>query len=420
MSKIVAIMAVNRFPLWKKAYYAVEQLVDEVYVRFDGINGDPEILKELYGMKGKLKGCNVVASRWSCPEWREECLRMLDGHCSEGDVVIALDEDETFGDGIREEIALFRISDKRGMMFSYAPLESDDKRVINGGRPYPEKPHMKVFKWKDGLSYYPYHGNGKPATYHREESQYSARTKIHHWSAYTRGLEEMKHWRNDMPGKRAKKVVTLLGFGLSASQGIEAAGEIWSMNDCYNVMPKDLMRNVTRIYEMHDLDKRKSVLTVDGKSHLGELDRLGRLGHRIICQKPDPRITGSEAYPIDELRRLGYPMYFTGTPVYLLAQAVLEGFTEIRMYGLDQLDWEHQLQRQAWIFWCGIAMGRGIDLGGSVTFLKVFAERLYGYEYGPEWDDECTRLQWLGFPFEVKMKVESRAQSGDLYHKGDK
>ena len=415
--RIIALIAVNRFPMWTRIYDQMTTGIADVFVRFDGGSGDPEILRHLHKIyeikSSRLKGVVVANTPWRSPEWREECLRMLDNvGMAEGDIVLTPDEDETFGDGLVDELKAFAASEKRAMSFAYAPLESDHG-AVNAAIPYPFERHVKCFKWSKGLSYYPYHGNGMPAKY--LHSVWPAKTLMRHWCAYTKGLEALKHWRNDIPslGVRAEKAVTILGFGPSADKGVDIIGTVYSCNDCYQVLPKEIMRMSSCIFEMHQLSKRDKMLTRDGRSHLGELDRLGKLGHRIICLEKN-WITNSEAFGFEEIRRRGFPMYITGTPTYMLIHAIMEGATKIRVSGVDQLDYEHILQRGSWTFWCGVAMAMGIELSGHITFLDVFANRVYGRDHGPEWTDEDNRLQWLGFPFEVKLKKFSGAMEGDL------
>lgn len=416
--RIAGVMAVKSFPMWRRAFDSMYELSDVVCVRFDGINGDPEILRELKRIHdqpdSKLVSIDVVTKAWECPSWREDCIRALDGIPNKPDIVITPDEDEVFGDGFKAELEAFMASDKYGMMFSYEPIMADDGREINGGMPYPPDPHMKAYKYADGLTYFPYHGDGKIARYSNPGAWWTAKTKIKHYCAWTKAMQEAKHWRSDTPMARGNKRVTLLGFGPSIKQA-ECVGEVWSLNDCYQVFPEQLMKRVTRIFEMHSFEKREKMLTKDGQLHFDCLDGLGHNGHRIIMQTPHPNICNSEAYPLSEVRKAYPPGFFTGTPSYMIAMAILEGYTEIRVYGFDQCDWEHVLQRNSWIWWCGIAVGQGIALSGCVTFLDVFSKRLYGYEYGPEFDNECQRLLWTGFPFEIKSKVESQAVMGDLH-----
>jgi hypothetical protein len=174
------------------------------------------------------------------------------------------------------------------------------------------------------------------------------------------------------------------------------------------------MKRITRIYEMHKFEKREKMTVRDGKQHFYHLNELGKLGHRIIMQKEHHNIVNSEAYPLYDVISVGMD-YFMGTPCYMLAQAIMEGYTHIRVFGFDQMDYEHVLQRACWSFWMGIAIGRGIKVDGAMPFITSFNARRYGYDYGPEMDKEMERLLWLGHPMECHYKHESRAVKGDFY-----
>ena len=413
--KIAAILALSDFPMWEQTVRHLCLLCDELYVRFDGVAGDPEIYRALPKVAGnKLRHIHVAQQPWHPPEWREDGLRMLDD--TKPDIVVALDQDELFGDGISEEIERFAASDKDAMMFGYEPLVTRDRRTVNGGAPYPPEPHMKVFRWKPGLSYYPWHRHGGVvAKYVNKACHWNATTKISHYCAYTEGLEAGKQWRSDIPGARADRAVTLLGFGPSSHQpNLPVAGEIWSLNNCYEVFAPSSMKYCTRIFEMHKMEKRGLDQMKDGRTHAWHLDQLGRMGHRIIMQHPHPNIAMSEAYPIEEVVSSFGLKYFTGTPAYMVAMAIKEHYSEIRVYGFDQMDWEHILQRESFVWWLGFAAGRGMAVSGKLTFLER-GRRLYGYEYGPEFDEQCQRDLWRGFPFEIKFKEPTRAMAGDMY-----
>jgi len=440
-------IALCRFPLWRKSFDALCEICDEVYVRFDFLNGDPEIMRELAKVNPtKVPAVTVSKDAWTPPDWREECLRMLDG--SDADIVLCPDEDEVFGPGLLEELEEFYKSDRQGMMFSYEPLAARDGRVINEDQPYPPEPHMKAFKWKKGLSYFPYHGNAVISAYVSAACRWNARTKIVHYAAYTPKLEAGKRWRSDTPHGRGKKVVSILGFGPSSFGKLAVSGEVWSLNNCYNAFDKASVRRITRVFEMHkfgprqgghwdatreylkhleaigsekkylvdgELQDRNNLKMEDGSLHINNLAAMTRAGHRVIMQEPHPQIPGSESYPLSTItERLGVD-WFAGTPCYMVALAIYEGFTEIRTFGVDQMDWEHTLQRECFIFWMGIAHGAGIKIrNGALTFLSKYKKR-YGYDYGPEWCPYQKELLWSGHPVEMDYKMASRVVGGQPY-----
>lgn len=417
---IVGIVAINRFPMWQKTVAELGKLCDRIYFRWDGINGDPEITKGLEALLGdKFGGCMIMKTGWDIsgkrPQWREDCLRMLDRvGMKPGDVVLCPDEDEVFGEGIAEELKMFAVSDKKGMMFSYDPLATKDNRIVNAGVPYPPDPHMKAFKWEPNLSYYPYHGDAKIAKYCNKDQWWIATTKIKHYCCWTKEMELAKAFRSNTPKRKADKAVTIIGFGPSSKQKMETLGEVWSLNNCYDALCQEAMQLCTRIFEMHKLEKRRDEVGKDGAPHLWHLDRCGKEGRRIILQQPDAQITNSEAYPLQEVIAKTGMRWFAGSPCYMLALAICEGYTDIWIYGLDQMDWEHTLQRECFAGWCMFAIGAGIRLHGCITWMKPYT-KLYGYDYGPEFDAYQEELMWRGHPLQIHYKIPSRVVDGKLF-----
>ena len=452
--KILAVVALNNFPMWGQTLRALSKVADGIVVRFDRENGDPSILVNQqieHACRGKLELLSIEGGGWSVPEWRERCLRLLDEF--EPDIVIQLDEDEMFGGGIEEEIDAFWRSDKQGMMFHYHPLESNDGREINDGVPYPPDPHMKVFKWEKELSFYPYHGDGKPSAYHDPKTWYLASTKIRHLSSYTPAMEATKRYRSDTPDGRGIKAVTLLGFGPTSKpphgQDLRVSGhEIWSLNNCYETFPARTLRQITRVFEMHKFGprqgghwddvkewaKRREEMCPDekpvlvdgelmdrnalgasrGKTHVQWLDEMGRNGARIVMQEEHPEITGSERFPLNQMKAMDPLGWYAGSPCYMIAQALMEGYNCITVYGFDQMDWEHIIQRECWIYWIGKAAGMGVQINGALSFRTPFTKD-YGYDYGPEGGPYQERLLWLGHPMQATYKDPSRALRGDLF-----
>ena len=61
------------------------------------------------------------------------------------------------------------------------------------------------------------------------------------------------------------------------------------------------------------------------------------------------------------------------------------------MYTVPTLLWEHTVQRANFATWCTYAMGKGIKMGGRLTWMDIHTKK-YGYDYGPEWDDYQNKL----------------------------
>ena len=418
MIKIVGMIALSKFPMWKQTVDQMMKLCDKIVVRFDALNGDPEIVRQIETYMGdKLGECRIEKGWRGGAPWREECLEMVNKY--QPDIVICPDEDELFADGIEEELKAFYYSDKDGMMFDYNPLVSDDRRIINNGKPYPDEPHMKAFRWKQGLSYFPYHRNAIIAKYVNPSVHWKTKTKINHYCAYTLDMEVNKHFRCDTPKAKARKAVTLVGFGPSSRDNYDIHGEIWSLNNAFDALRPESLRFLTRIYEMHPYDKRCKEVGKNGRPYFWNINKAGELGTRIIMQKSHDTIKNSESYPFDDIVARTGLNWFTGTPCYMVAQAIAEKYTEIHLYGLDQLDWEHTIQRECFAFWIGYAMGRGIKIGGRMSFVERFLidgkMPRYGYDWGPEFNEWCWDKLWQGHPLSIKYKIPSRVVQGDLY-----
>lgn len=428
--KIAGTVAISDFPMFDKTIQQLAEICDGVFVRFDAANGDPSIMQAVKDMLGDKMEKLIICNGWKHPDWREDCLRMVDDYAP--DIVICPDQDEVFCDGIVDELKAFYHSEKQGMMFSYNPLKTCDFRVVNNNVPYPPIPHMKAYRWKAGLSYYPYHGNAIISSYCNTKDHWQSKVKIDHYCCWTEKMERSKHWKSNTPNFKGVKGVTLVGFGPSAKQNMEAVGEVWSLNNCYEVLRPEAMQRCTRIYDMHkfgprnygwwlkvaeyqgvkELIDRNKLKSGDGRLHVDRLNTASKK-RRIILQEPHPKIANSESYPIEDVvNRTGLD-WFMGTPAYMVAQAIYEEYTHIRVYGLDQLDWEHTLQRECFAGWMCYALGRGIQISGSLTWLHGIDKR-YGYDFGPEFDQWCQDLLWRGHPFSLKYKIESRVVKGDL------
>jgi len=440
--KIGALLSLNSFPLWKKCARPLLSYCDYFYVRYDMKSGDPQVLKDMESFFGdKLKAVGLAQDGWRPPQWREEGLQLIHDAKEKPDIVLCPDEDEVFDRSIADELIHFWNSDKKGMMFDYHPLETNDGREVNGGMPYPPDPHMKAFKYSPECSYFPYHGDAKIATYANQKDWFLSKSKIHHFPCFTKLMERSKHFRSDTPKGRGVKAVTILGFGPSSAQDIKVQGEVWSLNNCYDVYKGPMMKRITRVFEMHKLGERvgpkweeiRQYLKVDqlqdvgarrsaadGITHKEHLNMMGKTGVRIIMQQADPEIANSEAYPIEDVvTRLGLD-WFAGTPAYMVALAILQGYTHINVYGVDALDHEHTLQRENFAALMCYAVGRGIQIGGALTFLEPYKGNRYGYDRGPEESPFHEKMLFRGHPFTLRYKTPSRAMVGDMFKPGGK
>ena len=229
--------------------------------------------------------------------------------------------------------------------------------------------------------------------------------------------------RVQLPVREAKEV-TMLGFGDSGrGNSKEAIGVIWSLNNCYELLAPQCLPMLHTIFEMHDPIPRARIRAKDGRTHFSHLAELGASGVRIVMQQQHPDIPNSVAFPRYQIEQMFGDVcpragtFFGGTPPYMPALAILEGYDEIRTYGFDQAEWSHLKQRESWIWWLGVSVGRGIKLSGKQMFWR---DRMYGYDFGPDFDAQNIEELCEGFPEPMasRMKFEIRLLLAQMAHDG--
>jgi len=200
--KIAGLMAVADNPLSTCMAVKLSQIVDYLVIRYDIIRGHKE-----NGEGGKFHyGLFSTLNPFSCPVdhfcattgysggtfWREEMLRRLDS--IEPELVFCFDVDEWPENEKQflEEVNIFSKTNICYMMFHYKMISVDGRKVPQT----PHAPHCKVWRWKPGLSMKDGSGFGKPNykiySPRKDEWAYMAKTKMLHYSMYTKELEKNK------------------------------------------------------------------------------------------------------------------------------------------------------------------------------------------------------------------------------------
>lgn len=174
--------------------------------------------------------------------------------------------------------------------------------------------------------------------------------------------------------------IALLGKGKTLEQFPGPVfDEVWGLNQLAQTHVLD------RAFVMDDLELRLPYY--DGHEFP---DWLKTYEGRIITSKAYPEWPTSEAYPIlDVARHFGLPLgiAFYSTVDYMLALAIVEGVSEIHLYGVDCLDQKLDQIRCSTALWIGAAMSRGIRVtakkGSAFTWWTdggiCLDHGLYGY-----------------------------------------
>jgi len=162
--------------------------------------------------------------------------------------------------------------------------------------------------------------------------------------------------------------------------------EVWALNGMA-FWPG--CEDIDKLYVMDDLVHRLPYYTNP------ELpDSLKKYEKRIITSRVYSDWPTSERFPIEDCVKefglpLGIAMY--STPDYMLAHAIMEGFSSIDLFGVDNQEKAVAEMSQATAKWIGVAQSRGIKVNtcqGSVHQLSTstaFAHEfgLYGFAFRP-------------------------------------
>jgi hypothetical protein len=173
------------------------------------------------------------------------------------------------------------------------------------------------------------------------------------------------------------EIVAICGTAPSSRMEANDLGddvEIWALNDCYS-----FLRRVNRWFEIHD----REVWVADGKEHVRFLSEFPSTVYML--QHWD-EIPNSVRYPFEAIRDRFNPgvdlddpeaskhLMLGSTIDYMLALALLEGYPEIRVIGINMAtatEFTHQLPSCS--YWLGMARGMGVKvvLPESCTMLQV-------------------------------------------------
>ena len=103
----------------------------------------------------------------------------------------------------------------------------------------------------------------------------------------------------------------------------------------------------------------------------------------VYMQEIDPLVPDSARYPLREAQELAGVKLFTSTFAYMAALAILKGYEEIKIYGVELSSSEYDYQKLSYYFWFGFLRARlGDKVDSAVAYLdkNIFTAPLYGYE----------------------------------------
>jgi hypothetical protein len=208
INKIAGLMMLH-YLKWPWCLEDLPNYVDEIYLhlhRAPEYTGDwylkvPKVMKITEVSLGR-EFCRVeFRSQGNRERFRETTLRILDD--VRPDLVLFPDEDEAFPEPeyLAEDLLRFYRSKKKQLAFrrinfwdGMDTVRSDRWTNVNG-------PHTRIYKWQPGLTYFPYVGYNRVASYGKR--QMVARSAMKHYAFMTR---EEREWRYNILFKGQEKI----------------------------------------------------------------------------------------------------------------------------------------------------------------------------------------------------------------------
>lgn len=143
--------------------------------------------------------------------------------------------------------------------------------------------------------------------------------------------------------------------------------EIWSVGKSSRAHPR-----VSRVFEIHE--KLAEVPE-------GYYEYLAALPCPVITGENSPlKADNAKVFPFADAAKLFGRQYLTSTCAYMAAMAILEGATEIAVFGVDMAvdDNEYFFERPCMEAWLGFARGRGIKIGMPASCPILKSQFVYG------------------------------------------
>jgi len=173
--------------------------------------------------------------------------------------------------------------------------------------------------------------------------------------------------------KREKvAIVGCAGSKTMAPFGNANEWEFWGVNNLHLTLPKAPW---TRWFELHSITfngiqyLRRGKPDFRGQLVQPYLESLNALNIPVYMQRPWNCCPHAVPYPLEAILKEFPRKYFTNTISWMLALAILEGFKEIGIYGVDmavssplRAQNEYSHQRPSCEYFIGIAEGRGIKV----------------------------------------------------------
>lgn len=186
-----------------------------------------------------------------------------------------------------------------------------------------------------------------------------------------------------------RKKMAIVGFASSTRDKAPFDDPDWlivGLNQLYRYLPRfDLW------FEIHN----RAMFLADAVRDSNYLGWLQSSPVPVIMCERQPDIPLSVRYPIERAIALTGRDYFTSSPAFMVAYALLEGFEEVAIYGIDLIvGQEYDYQKACMEYWLGVATARGVKVTVPKESALLKSLSRYGYETEPKfWPLSLSQLK---------------------------
>lgn len=219
-----------------------------------------------------------------------------------------------------------------------------------------------------------------------------------------------------------RKKIALVGFASgtrSMAPFDDPTWEVWGLNQLY--------RHITRADRWFDIHSNYYDHVVDGTDHVAWLEHAPI---PVYMNVHHPEFSTSVRFPIDRaMRYFGKPYaqgsfdYYTSTVAFMLALAIMEGATDIGIFGIDLIvGTEYFVQKACVEFYLGFATCQGIRLHIPKESALLHQDHRYGYELpskqlieGAEYTDRRKKIMEKRDQLHIQQAILDGAAQEDEY-----
>lgn len=207
------------------------------------------------------------------------------------------------------------------------------------------------------------------------------------------GERDLLSWLNWLA--RPTKKIALVGFTQTRNEVPwgDATWEKWICNNLHKMVPDSW----DRLYDLHTTAEIHK-----DKDH----ERFLRTTTKpVYVFEPQPEWPTAVRYPLEQVNAV-FGTYFTNSVSWMIAHAILEGVTDLGVWGVDMATGsEYAAQRPSCEYFLGFAAGRGINVAipKSSDLLKNI------FQYGAD-DDTPVRAKWTARQAELSERLNMLQQ----------